>query len=298
MSVAVLLHPYTAAAGADTTSLGQASLRHTLGVLQGLGTPVLSILPEGQLFQLSEALRQYGRPADALLHPGRLPPTAGLALAALHLLGQERDPLILVCQPPLRLIDREHLQQLMAQAQTPADGGAIVSLATLAPLRGQPAARYQLLTEGPTANGCRRVLQVDMGGESCETPTHQRRYHATGAYVALASTFLNALALHAPKTLNACREAMSQSRYGKTRLAPPMGHSGRNSVCDLHCTWPAPHTLAATSGGEIEHQLLLHYKPQVVLCSDDSWLPPQTPIELAPSPLRLSGAFARLRQQA
>jgi mannose-1-phosphate guanylyltransferase len=283
MSVAVLLHPYTAAAGAETTRLGQASLQHTFGLLAGLATPSLSVLPDGQLPQLCEALRQQNRPAEAILHPGRLAATAGLALAALHQLGRAADPLLLVCPPPLRLTDSEQLQQLMQRARAAADGGAIVSFVTLLPLRGQPAARYQLITAPPAADGSRRVLRVGTAPSMAmaDVPPDHMPFHASGACVARASTFLHALALHAPRTLNACRDAMSRARYGKTSIKVPSSPSVRRHSSDLCCTWPDPQPLHLCGAGEIEQQLLLHHPHQVALPSDSSWLPANTPVQTA-----------------
>lgn len=281
MTVAVLLHPYTAMSGADTTVLGSASLRHTLDVLEVLDTPVLSVLPDRQLPQLTDALRPRGRAAVAILHPGRLGQAAGVTLAALHLLEQEQDPVLLVCHTPLRLIDGGHLLQLLRRATALAQGGAIVSLATLLPLRGEPTARYQLLTGTPRPDGSRPVLQV--GRQLADDSPEHLRFHASGLYLVRAGTYLNAMALHAPQVLAACRQAINQARYGQNRLTP--SHRPGAPVSELQCIWPDATALHRAVASDLEHQILTRYRPQLVLPSDSCWLPPEASLQPAPQPV-------------
>lgn len=270
--VAVLLHPYLAAAGTATTALGPASLGHTLDVLGCLDAPALSVLPEGQLPALSAALRERSRPGHAIVHPGRLGATAAVALAALQLLTRDSDPLMLICADPLRLIDRTHLLELLQQAAPLAGGGAILSLATLQPQRGQPAARYQLLTAPAQADGARRVQQVHLHTRTGALPvTDAEPLYATGVCLTRASTCLHALALHTPAVLAACRLALEQARQGKTRLRTP--GRGCAPACELHCVWPDPAALRRATGGDIEHQLLAHVQPHWALPCDRHWLP-------------------------
>lgn len=280
MTVAILLHPYIALAGTDTTAVGAASLRHTLDVLHALDTPVLSVLPDRQLPLLTDALRLRGRDASAILHPGRLGQAAGVALAALHLREQEEDPVLIVCHSPLRLIDGQHLLQLLRRGQPLAQGGAIVNLATLLPLRGEPNARYQLLTGAPQPDGSRPVLQV--GRRLLDDSPEHLVFHASGLTLVRANTYLNAMALHAPHVLAACRQAINQARYGKTRLGAT--HRPGSPASELHCVWPEPAALHRAVAGDIEHQVLTHYRPQLVLPCDGSWLPPDAPLRPAHRP--------------
>lgn len=195
----------------DRTMLQQTAMR--LDGMADVAAPVV-VCNEEHRFLVAEQLREIGRtPAAIILEPAGRNTAPALTLAALHLVKQDPDAIMLVMAADHVIQDVEAFQRAAAQALAAARDGYLATFG-IVPTRAETG--YGYIRQGEPLAGNSGAWRV---AAFVEKPDAEKAagYVAAGNYLwnsgmfALrASIWLEELRQSAPKILGACEQAFGQ----------------------------------------------------------------------------------------
>ena len=173
----------------------------------------LVVANEEHRFIIAEQLRSAKvEPETILLEPEGRNTAPAVALAALYLLEQGDDPLMLVMPSDHVIRDEEAFARAVDMARAAARDGALVTFG-IAPDR--PETGYGYIERGPELSAM-GVYGVSAFVEKPDAVTAAwylesgRFLWNAGIFLFPAKTYIETLARHAPEILDACRNAMEQ----------------------------------------------------------------------------------------
>lgn len=195
----------------------QTMLQNTLARVQNVSDEVnpIVICNQEYRFLVAEQLRELGqKKVDIILEPEGRNTAPAVAVAALHLKKQNQDPILLVMPADHVIKDTEQLLQAVQEGVGLADQGMMV---TFGINPNKPETGYGYILKGqPLTNSSAYQAQRFVEKPSLEKA---REYLASGNYcwnsgmfLFRASTFLAALAEHAPDILQACEQAVANMK--------------------------------------------------------------------------------------
>lgn len=192
----------------------ESMLQETLRRLEGLSDSVpLLICNERHRFLVAEQLEQLGLlRRNVILEPAGRNTAPAVALAALRLVGEGRDPVMLVMAADHVIRDRAGFQDAVLKALPYAESGSLVTMG-IAP--GGPETGYGYIRIGEDL-----VPRVSRVEEFVEKPDRLKaeRYVASGDYywnsgmfIFRAGRYLEELGRFRPDILDSCRAAMDRA---------------------------------------------------------------------------------------
>lgn len=203
------LHPKQFLPLVDNKSMLQA----TLGRLDGItdAEPIL-ICNEEHRFLAAEQVRQSGRTTSILLEPEGRNTAPAIALAALHALEREEDPvlLILAADHLIQRVDAFH--QAIEDALPLAQGGRLVTFG-IVPTHAETGYGYIKKGSALGANGFEVACFVEKPDFSTAEDylASEDFFWNSGMFLFRASRYIEELERYAPEILSSCRLAMSES---------------------------------------------------------------------------------------
>lgn len=189
-------------------------LQATMERLDGIphADPIL-ICNEEHRFLAAEQLRQLGKAPSILLEPVGRNTAPAIALAALHALEREEEPVLLVLAAD-HLIQRvEAFHEAINAALPLAEAGRLVTFG-IVPTQAETG--YGYIQRG--ANLGRKGFEVS---RFVEKPDHETAedylasgefFWNSGMFLFRASCYLEELQRHAPEILTACRQALEEGQ--------------------------------------------------------------------------------------
>lgn len=192
----------------STTMIQETALR-----LRGLDTEApIVVSNEDHRFIVAEQLQQVDtRPAAILLEPCGRNTAPALALAALHALDQQADPLLLVLPADHIITNKVAFHQAVHQGAEAALKGCLV---TFGIVPTHPETGYGYIQSGAELTALDRALEVR---RFVEKPDRQRAeafiaeggyFWNSGMFIFKASLYLEQLRLYAPELLHQCQLAL------------------------------------------------------------------------------------------
>ncbi|MCE8040713.1 mannose-1-phosphate guanylyltransferase/mannose-6-phosphate isomerase [Halomonas daqingensis] len=187
-------------------------LQATLGRLEGIphAEPIL-ICNEQHRFLAAEQVRQLGRSPDILLEPVGRNTAPAIALAALHALDREEDPMLLVLAAD-HLIQRVDMFHQAIEAALPlAEAGRLVTFG-IVPTHAEIG--YGYIQRGanlePQGFEVARFVEKPDRQTAQEYVASEAYFWNSGMFLFRASRYLDELQRHAPEILASCRQALEE----------------------------------------------------------------------------------------
>ncbi|WP_069383344.1 mannose-1-phosphate guanylyltransferase/mannose-6-phosphate isomerase [Halomonas caseinilytica] len=195
----------------DERSMLQSTVERLNGMLHA--EPII-ICNEQHRFLAAEQLRQLEKAPSIILEPVGRNTAPAIALAALHALEREDDPMLLVLAAD-HLIQREELFREAVQAALPlAQAGRLVTFGVV-PTHAETG--YGYIQRGDDLEGmgfevARFVEKPDR--QTAEKYVASREYFwNSGMFLFQASRYLEELQRYAPEILSACRQALAEGQH-------------------------------------------------------------------------------------
>ncbi len=186
----------------------------SLGRLDGIphAEPIL-ICNEEHRFLAAEQVRQLGRAPDILLEPVGRNTAPAIALAALHALKREEDPVLLVLAAD-HLIQRvDAFHQAIEAARPLAEAGRLVTFG-IVPTHAETG--YGYIQRGASLEGkgfeVARFVEKPDRQTAEEYVASEAYFWNSGMFLFRASRYLDELQRHAPDILTACRQALEEGQ--------------------------------------------------------------------------------------
>lgn len=187
-------------------------LQETLLRLQGLDKLTSSIIigNENHRFLIAEQLRVIDQKASIILEPAGRNTAPAVALAALHSLSLEQDPVLLILAADHVIQNKQAFQQAVAAALPHAEQGKLI---TFGIVPNAPETGYGYIRQGDALGADTNIAQV---AQFVEKPSLEvaEQYLASGEYLwnsgmfmFRASRYLEELESHRPDILAACQQA-------------------------------------------------------------------------------------------
>ncbi|MFW3616923.1 mannose-1-phosphate guanylyltransferase/mannose-6-phosphate isomerase [Billgrantia antri] len=189
-------------------------LQATLGRLEGIphAEPIL-ICNEEHRFLAAEQMRQLGRAPDILLEPMGRNTAPAIALAALHALNREEDPMLLVLAAD-HLIQRvDVFHQAIETALPLAAAGRLVTFG-IVPTHAETGYGYIQRGSNLEPQGFEVAGFVEKPDrQTAEDYVASEAYFwNSGMFLFRANRYLDELQLHAPEILTACHQALQEGQ--------------------------------------------------------------------------------------
>lgn len=239
--------------GDDQLTLLQSSIQR----LQGLEChPPIVLCHEQHRFLAAEQIRQLGfEQPDILLEPVSRNSAPAIALAALHAMRQDKDPMLLVLFADHLILDVPALHKCLSSALPLATAGRMM---TFGVHQTRLESGYGVIEKGAEiAPGCFAVRQFQ---ETSDLPVAQdysasgEHYWNSGMYLFLASRYLEELEHFQPDLLSTCRKAFELSTK------------------DLDFTRADHATFAACPAVSIDHVVLDNTEKAAMVPLDAGWI--------------------------
>lgn len=192
----------------------ESMLQATLGRLDGIPhtTPIL-ICNEEHRFLAAEQIRQLDKEPSILLEPVGRNTAPAIALAALHALEREDDPVLLVLAADHLIQDVSAFHASIREAVPLAESGKLV---TFGIVPTHPETGYGYIQRGPSLGD--KGFEVE---RFIEKPDHETAesyvasgefFWNSGMFLFRASRYLEELDRYAPEVLAACRQALGEGQ--------------------------------------------------------------------------------------
>jgi len=194
----------------DLNNSGSTLLQLTLSRLAPVEhhNPLL-VSNESHRFQIAEQLRQLDISGRVILEPASRNTAPAVALAALTLLQQQDDPIMLILASDHHFERPEALLEALDAGQALAAEGKLV---TFGIVPDRPETGYGYICKGePLTQG---AWQIDRFTEKPDAQTAEEYVRSghylwnSGMFMIRASTYLQELEAHAPEILRHCRQAL------------------------------------------------------------------------------------------
>lgn len=192
----------------------ESMLQATLGRLDGVPhTAPILICNEEHRFLAAEQIRQLDKEPSILLEPVGRNTAPAIALAALHALEREDDPVLLVLAADHLIQDVSAFHASIRVALPLAEAGKLV---TFGIVPTHPETGYGYIRRGPSLGD--KGFEVE---RFIEKPDHETAesyvasgefFWNSGMFLFRASRYLEELDRYAPEVLTACRQALGEGQ--------------------------------------------------------------------------------------
>lgn len=193
----------------DAQTMLQATLARVKGLL---GTELMLICNEEHRFIAAEQIRQLGVKADILLEPVGRNTAPAIALAALEATTKGDDPLLLVLAADHVIQNENEFRTVVSRSQSLAEKGSLVAFGIVAT---GPETGYGYIRRG-TAQGEGFAVAEFVEKPDLERATGYVKsgeyYWNSGMFLFKASRYLEELEKFRPDILDACRQALSETK--------------------------------------------------------------------------------------
>ena len=240
------------------------ALTNTLKLVAWFDTAVLCLAPHADQAIVRQALSEQNLNGHLLLSDSTDDAVLSLSLAAAHLGLLGLDPLMLICPVNQVIQDAGQLAHALRQAQAAAQAGAIVvvgvPLASSAPTEHSGWIRAGAYRQ----DGCHAV--IGFGTPRDSLPDHLQAsavLRNTGLYLGRASTWMDALATHAPAAWCAGQAAIADAAM-----------QGPTKTPGLHCYQTDTADRQHRSMQVLERDVLAHLPNLAVIALHDSCAAP------------------------
>ncbi len=220
-------------------------------------TDPIVICNEDHRFFVAQQLQDVGyENPTILLEPVGRNTAPAVAVAALHALDDENDPVLLVLPADHSITDTEAFTQTVTEGERLAREGYLV---TFGVVPDNPETGYGYIRAGSPVEGGDKAFKIDSFVEKPDLPTAERYlesgnyYWNSGMFMFRASVYLEELGKHNPKMLEQCRLACASAhpnhdfiRLDKEAFAAcpkdsidyaVMEHTTRGAVVPMSAGW-------------------------------------------------------------
>ncbi|MBR9829039.1 MAG: mannose-1-phosphate guanylyltransferase/mannose-6-phosphate isomerase [Oceanospirillales bacterium] len=207
----------------DLDGSGSSLLQKTLTRLKGLNHAApLIVSNDSYRFMVAEQLRQANiEPFATVLEPCSRNTAPAIALAALHLLQQGNDTIMLVLAADHHFTRPQELHQAINQGLPLAEQGKLVTFG-IKPTRAETG--YGYIMTGATLG--ESAFNISAFAEKPDLATAQAYLESgqhlwnSGMFMLRASAFLHELERHEPELLNHCKAAMASGTQDPDFIRP------------------------------------------------------------------------------
>ncbi|MFC3678337.1 mannose-1-phosphate guanylyltransferase/mannose-6-phosphate isomerase [Ferrovibrio xuzhouensis] len=236
---------------------GKSLLRLTLERVAILNREVLVVAAEDHRFLVADAMAEAGVQGAAVLEPAPRNTAAAMAVAAL----EEADPeaLLLFCPADHHIPDAAAFAQTVRQGVSAARTGSIVTFGIVPSF---PSTAYGYIEQGAerTDGGWQvvRFIEKPDAARARQLILGGRVVWNAGIFLCTAGTLLNALQVHAPQILQACRQACAA-------VEEEIGPTGHRFIR------PAPAPFMACEAQSIDYAVMEKHVGMVMVPFRGQW---------------------------
>ena len=194
---------------ADAQTMLQATLTRVKGISE---VETMLICNEEHRFMAAEQIRQLGVKAEIILEPVGRNTAPAIALAALQATAKGDDPLLLVLAADHVIQNETEFRSVVNQAQPIAEAGSLVTFGIVAT---GPEVSYGYIRRGPAHGEGYAVAEFVEKPDSRRATSYIESgeyYWNSGIFLFKASRYLEELKKFRPDILEACRQALSETK--------------------------------------------------------------------------------------
>jgi mannose-1-phosphate guanylyltransferase/mannose-6-phosphate isomerase len=188
-------------------------------VVAGPGAVITCVSAEDHRFLVADAAAACGEASvQQILEPEARNTAAAIALAALA--ANAPDAVLLICPADHHIPDAAAFMSSVRGALAAAGAGALVTFGIVPSF---PSTGYGYIEQGQPAGAgfrVRRFVEKPPHDQALAMLSHGGFFWNAGIFLARADAWIGALQTHAPDILDACRQALSQSRRDGDFLRP------------------------------------------------------------------------------
>lgn len=194
---------------------GKSLLQLTLERVESLAgaAGVMLVAAEEHRFMAADALRAAKAQGSVILEPAARNTAAAMALAALQVLQDGPDALLLFCPADHHIPDVASFARTVQHGVPAAEGGAIVTFGVVPSF---PSTAYGYIQQGAAqpngSHGVERFIEKPAAAAAEALLLQGGVLWNAGIFLTRASTLLQTLGLHAPDILASCQAAMTGAR--------------------------------------------------------------------------------------